>query len=128
MFIYFTAPIEGGYNIKSRELMIANMLQPEIDGYFLDGFHSNGVSATDVRIDSIRSIVNRCVELLPTEKMKMMLGAYSPLTTLHLISMGVDVFDNSYAYLSSINNCALTFSLNDESVSSVFDMDLSDKM
>lgn len=108
--------------------MIANMLQPEVDGYFLDGFHSNGVSAVQCRIDGIRPIVNRCMELLPAEKMKMMLGAYSPLTMLHLISMGVDVFDNSYAYLSSLNNCALTFSLAPESVSSIFDIDLSDKM
>lgn len=125
---FFTAPIEGGYNIKSRELAIADMLQPEVDGYFLDGFHSNGVSATSVRIDGIREIVSRCMELLPAEKLKMMLGAYSPLTTLQLISMGVDVFDNSYAYLSSVNNCALTFSVNAEAVSSTFDLDLSDKM
>lgn len=108
--------------------MIANMLQPEVDGYFLDGFHSNGVSATSIRIDGIQTIVSRCMELLPAEKMKMMLGAYSPLTTLQLISMGVDVFDNSYAYLSSLNFCALTFSFNVESVSSDFDMDLSDSM
>lgn len=126
--LFFTAPIEGGYNVKSRELMIANMLQPEVDGYFLDGFHSNGVRATSICIDGIRCIISRCMELLPAEKMKMMLGAYNPLTTLQLISMGVDVFDNSYTYLSSINNCALTFSFKAESVSTTVDMDLSDIM
>lgn len=127
-YLFYVAPIEGGYNIKSRELVIANMLQPEVDGYFLDGFHSNGVSATSVRIEGIRPIVSRCMELLPVEKMKMMLGAYSPLTTLQLISMGADVFDNSYAYLSSINNCALKFTFTAESISPNFDIDLSDKM
>lgn len=102
---------------------------PEVSGYFLDGFHNNGASATTLTMTELGPIVGRCMELLPGEKMKMMLGAYSPITIVELCRLGVDVFDNSYAYLASVHCVALTFSFcaGDENVEKhpPFDMDLS---
>lgn len=128
---FLPAPIEGGYNLKSREIVCAKMVQhPEVSGYFLDGFHANGATAMALQIDEIGPIVSRCMELLPGEKVKMMLGAYSPLITVELCRLGVDLFDNSYAYLASVRAVALTFSTDwektagDENVPT-FDMDLS---
>lgn len=123
----FLAPIEGGFNVLSRETMIRHMQQPEVGGYFLDGFHTNGSTATTLQIDTIETIVKRCMELLPANKLKIMMGAYTPVTTLQLIQLGIDLFDNSYAYLATKNDCALTFrhSLDDES--STYDLDVSDE-
>lgn len=99
-----------------------------IDGYFLDGFHSNGITATSLQINNIKDIVQKCNELLPADKFKIMFGPYNPVVMLQLIEIGVDVFDSSYCYLSTKHNCALTFCFDMENTSETqeFDLDLSD--
>lgn len=94
----------------------------------MDGFHNNGITATSLQINSIKDIVQRCTELLPMDKFKVMLGPYNPVTTMELIGLGVDVFDSSYCYLATKYNCALSFCFNSESttVPHEYDMDLSD--
>lgn len=121
----FLAPIEGGFNVLARETMIRHMQQPEVGGYFLDGFHTNGITATTLQFEAIKPIVQRCTELLPSDKLKIMMGAYSPVTTLQLIQLGIDLFDNSYAYLATSHNCALTFGYSDSI--STYDMDVADE-
>lgn len=108
--------------------MIKRLLLPEVDGYFLDGFHINGPSATTIDLTSVTEIVERCISLIPEEKMRVMLGAYDPVATLQLIRLGVDVFDSTYAYLASLHNCALTFNfdLDNPVEGSVFDLDMVD--
>lgn len=54
-------------------------------------------------------IVEKCVEKLPANKLKIMHGAYSPALVIKLIQLGVDVFDTTYAYLATSMNQALTF-------------------
>lgn len=126
----FLAPIEGGYSLKIREEFIKEILEDDNDiaGYFLDGFHSNGITATTLQIENIRDIVSKCNELLPVNKFKVMFGAYNPVLMLQLIELGVDVFDSSYCYLATTHNCALTFNFDSGNVSETqeFDMDLSD--
>lgn len=126
----FSAPIEGGYNLKFREEYINEIVvnNADIDGYFLDGFHSNGITATSLQINNIQEVVQRCNELLPADKFKVMFGPYNPVVVLELIQLGVDVFDSSYCYLATKYNCALTFSFDLDKTSETheFDMDLSD--
>ncbi|KAG4076554.1 hypothetical protein HA402_002717 [Bradysia odoriphaga] len=126
----FVAPIEGGFSSKHREEFIKEMLvhNADIDGYFLDGFHSNGITATSLQIDSIQDIVQKCNELLPADKFKVMFGPYNPVLMLQLIQLGVDVFDSSYCYLATTHKCALTFGfdLDVKAENRDFDMDLSD--
>lgn len=107
-------------------MTIKNLLHPEIGGYFLDGFHNNGKTASLVNVDEVKSLVVGCLEVLPADKLRIMFGAYSPVTLLELISVGIDLFDNSYAYLATSNNCALTFGFEDKSFSA-FDLDLADE-
>lgn len=128
MCINFLAPIQGGYNIKNREKTIENHLHPDVSGYFLDGFHNNGSTAIHLKFDDLNSIVSKCIELLPQDKIRFMLGAYNPVTLLKLIDIGIDVFDSSYTFLATINQCALTFNFNiDQSseIGNLFDIDLS---
>lgn len=105
--------------------------QEIIGGYFLDGFHSNGDTAEQVDSNKVCDIVERCNALLPTNKLKVMLGAYSPALIIKLVQLGVDVFDTTYAYLITSANQALTFNFdlneNFEQVSQ-FVIDLSDPM
>ncbi|XP_055315394.1 queuine tRNA-ribosyltransferase accessory subunit 2 [Sitodiplosis mosellana] len=128
------APIEGGYSIQNREatikLLNAYENQEIIGGYFLDGFHSNGNSANQVDSNKVCDIIEKCNALLPTNKLKVMLGAYSPTLIIKLIQLGVDVFDTTYAYLMTSINQALTFNFdldtNVEPDSHQFSIDLSD--
>lgn len=127
---FISAAIEGGYSLKHREEFIKDIIvnNSDIHGYFLDGFHSNGSTATCLQIDDIKDVVQKCNELLPADKFKVMFGPYNPVVMLQLIQLGVDVFDSSYCYLATNHKCALTFGFNMDSTSeaSEFDMDLSD--
>lgn len=93
----------------------------------MDGFHNNGSTAVDLKFGAIKSIVSRCTELLPGDKVRLMLGAYNPCTILELINVGIDVFDNSYAFLATTNRCALSFNYDVKQSDHInsFDMDLS---
>lgn len=113
--------------MKTREYTIQNLLHPQISGYFLDGFHSNGKTAALIDLAEVRPLVSGCLELLPADKLRCMFGAYSPVSTLELIALGVDVFDNSYAYVATINNCALTFAFEVDAVATAFDLHLADE-
>lgn len=76
----------------------------------------------------MEKVVEKCQELLPKDKLKMMLGAYSPSLILKMIQLGVDLFDNTYAYLATIRNAALTFNFNIHANGSegAYEIDLSD--
>lgn len=58
----------------------------------------------------VKEVVGKCTSLLKEDKLRCILGAYSPLLTLELVQLGIDVFDTSYAYLATQNNRALVFS------------------
>lgn len=127
------APIEGGYSIQYREATIQRLNAYEnqeiIGGYFLDGFHSNGDSAHQVDSNKVCEIVAKCNAQLPTNKLKVMLGAYSPTLVIRLIQLGVDLFDTTYAYLITSANQALTFNFDvNANHDSPFAIDLSDSM
>lgn len=76
----------------------------------------------------MEKVVEKCQELLPKEKFKMMLGAYSPLLILKLIQLGVDIFDNTYAYLATTRDAALSFNfnINAKSTDNVYEINLAD--
>lgn len=127
---FVSAPIVGGYDLQNREKCIKEIIvdNTDIDGYFLDGFHNNGITATSLQIDHIKDVVQRCNELLPVDKFKVMFGPYNPVVMMELIQLGVDVFESSYCYLATTYKCALTFSSDeqDKAETHEFDMDLSD--
>lgn len=131
----FLAPIEGGYSIYHRQEMINSLNNYEnqdiIGGYFIDGFHANGESATKVNDSAVCDIVRKCNELLPLNKLKAMFGAYSPKMLLALIQLNVDLFDTTYAYLSASEHRALTFNFHlDDTLpdKNDFQINLSDTM
>lgn len=109
--MFFMASVEGGFNEFERKKSIEFLKEhePDIDGYFVDGFHRNAHEATSLTSSDIRGIVEQIVSLLPVDKMKMMLGAYSPSVLLELIRLGIDVFDTSFADIVTNVRRALVF-------------------
>lgn len=107
------APIVGGYSTFARTQSIKHARQQpagSYGGYILEGFHTNGLSATELKPAQLLPIVEHCVQQLEAEQPRLMPGAYTPLLLLELIRLGVDVFDSSYAYCAAANYKALTFS------------------
>ncbi|KAH8259891.1 hypothetical protein KR026_012365 [Drosophila bipectinata] len=107
------APIVGGYNTFARTQSIKHAREQPSDsygGYVLEGFHNNGLSATALDTSKLLPIVEHCVKQLEEDKPRMIPGAYTPITVLELIRLGIDVFDTSYAYCATLNFKALTFS------------------
>lgn len=105
--------------------------QDLIGGYFIDGFHSNGESAIKINSSAVCDIVRKCDELLPSNKLKVMFGAYSPKQLLKLIQLNVDIFDTTYVYLKAMEHCALTFNIDiNEKIDddTEFQINLSDPM
>ncbi|XP_016933227.3 queuine tRNA-ribosyltransferase accessory subunit 2 [Drosophila suzukii] len=124
------APIVGGYCTFARTQSIKHVReQPagSYGGYILEGFHTNGLTATTLESSKLLSIVEHCIKQLEEDKPRIMTGAYTPLTVVELISQGIDVFDTSYAYCASLNFKALTFGFVQDAVEHVPFLDITDE-
>ncbi|XP_023296902.2 queuine tRNA-ribosyltransferase accessory subunit 2 [Lucilia cuprina] len=106
------APIVGGYNTFNRSQSIKHAKAKGaavIGGYIFEGFHSYGLSATEVKSEQIMPIMSHCFKELDTDKPFMLPGAFTPVIMLKLIQLGVDIFDSSYAYCAATNFKVLSF-------------------
>lgn len=127
----FFAPIVGGF-CKITRTECVKLMKPnfdDVDGFVIDGLHTNGAPASKLELSSLVEIVSHTLsELAEKEKPKVMVGAYSPLTILEMVKLGVDVFDSSYVYIASKNFKGLTFNFDLGSANEVneFALDLSD--
>ncbi|KAG5677276.1 hypothetical protein PVAND_007046 [Polypedilum vanderplanki] len=105
------ATVEGGYNMHERKKCIDYLKKEDeyISGFLIDGFHRNGFEATQVDVDAMTEIVEKTVEILNNDKVRLMFGAYLPHVTLQLISLGIDIFDSSFIQIVTNMNRALVF-------------------
>uniref|UniRef100_W8C340 Queuine tRNA-ribosyltransferase accessory subunit 2 n=1 Tax=Ceratitis capitata TaxID=7213 RepID=W8C340_CERCA len=109
------APIVGGYSTHARCESIKHAKakgEKLANGYIFEGFHNYGLSACQVDSEQLIKVMTHCLNELSDDKPKMMPGAYTPPVMLELISLGVDIFDTSYAYCAASNFKALTFNFN----------------
>ena len=66
----------------------------------MDGFHDGGDHALKVNIaDEIAPLLKDVFTILPVEKPRLYLGMCDPKMVLDLVSLGVDVFETSFASL-----------------------------
>ena len=108
------ATVEGGYSEHERRKSIEHLqhFDDKVTGYFIDGLHRNGPEATTLNSLTVNNIVKNTLSMLPQHKLKIMFGAYLPNLVLDLISLGIDIFDSSFAILVTKMNRALTFNFN----------------
>ncbi|KAL6442808.1 hypothetical protein ACFW04_002699 [Cataglyphis niger] len=102
-------PVEGGYNLQAREESINYLKDKPLAGFVIDGLHNNGPSVQNISTEQIKEVVQHTINLLPTNKMRVSMGCWNPITVLDLIELGVDVFDSSYPYVITEQSEALTF-------------------
>lgn len=105
-------PIVGGYSTLARSDCIKHAKakgENITDGYIFEGFHNNGLTATEVDAEQLVKVMTHCLNELDVEKPKMMPGAYTPPVMLELISLGADIFDTTYAFCAASSFKALIF-------------------
>ncbi|XP_011265335.3 queuine tRNA-ribosyltransferase accessory subunit 2 isoform X1 [Camponotus floridanus] len=104
--------VEGGYNLETREESIDYLKDKPLAGFVIDGLHNNGPSVQNISTEQIKQVVQHTINLLPTDKIRVSMGCWNPVTVLDLVELGVDVFDSSYPYIITEQSQALTFMCN----------------
>lgn len=104
-------PIGGSYSELLRQKNAQWMASKHLlDGYLLDGFHSNGETSLQVDLKRVLQITkNFILPSLSTEKPRLYFGMVEPYTVLKLVQIGVDFFETSFAYYKTEQGHALTF-------------------
>lgn len=103
--------IQGGYDLKAREFSARETALRPVTGFIIDGFHQNGIETENLNMDEVKPILQSIVSYLPKSKLKMIFGSFKPPAVIDSLLCGIDVFDASYAYLSTERGRALVFPL-----------------
>ena len=81
-----------------------------MDGYFIDGFHTNGQDGLKVDVSNdLAPILKDAFLVLHSDKPRLYLGMCDPMMVLELVSLGIDMFETSFAYHATVNGQALDF-------------------
>ena len=93
-----------------RQINFVIFLCRECDGFLLDGFHSGGSDGLKVNVaGEVEPILKDVLSVLPNEKPRLYLGMCDPKMVLDLVSLGVDMFESSFAFYAADNGLALDF-------------------
>ena len=103
------AAVEGGLDMKARAKSAKELRARNVDGYLLDGFHTNGASSANIKFDDIETVLRETISLLPPEKTKFYFGVTTPALLFKLVREGIDVFDTSYPLMVTERDGALVF-------------------
>lgn len=91
------ATVQGGYDQLLRKKSVEETVLRTVDGYVIDGFHVNGPDVENVDVPKMKEILREVFAVLPSDKPRILHGAFDPETMLEAIKCGIDVFDSSYA-------------------------------
>ncbi|KAI1301511.1 Queuine tRNA-ribosyltransferase [Halotydeus destructor] len=96
------ATVEGGFDMMSRTKSAQLSSKTMSSAYVIDGFHAYGQTSHSMHIDKVGPLITETLAHLPDDKPRAMFGQFLPEVIAHLVSLGVDIFDTSYAsYLAS---------------------------
>ncbi|XP_065201571.1 queuine tRNA-ribosyltransferase accessory subunit 2-like [Planococcus citri] len=110
------APIEGGYDKSLRERCVNHMAKFPVTGYLIDGLYTDGKTVNDIPFESVKKIVQHTTNLLPSNQLRIIHGAWNPKSVVEMVKMGVDLFDTSFPYFMTENGWALVFNYNIENL------------
>lgn len=125
--MFAIAPVAGGYNLKSREKCLSEILKDDdeyVGGYLIDGLHNNGPEVEFLPFTDVEPIVEFVVNKLPAEKLRVMQGCWNPLAIIKLVKLGIDMFDTSYCRMLTERSAALTFPIDNNDESSSYEINL----
>nr|CAH0106682.1 unnamed protein product [Daphnia galeata] len=103
------ASITGGYNIKERLRCIKELKGLCFAGYVIEGFHTNGESATNLLWEDLEPVLMEILSSLPENLPRAFHGPITPIMLLKLVSKGIDIFDATFPWLVAERGGALVF-------------------
>jgi len=103
------AAVEGGFDANARQFSAKEVAKRPVNGFLIDGFHSNGPDAETLCWQEVRELFTDAVNLLPKQKPKFYFGPANPSLVFKLLCVGVDVFDTSYPNMVTERESALIF-------------------
>nr|SVE74265.1 EOG090X08JG [Daphnia barbata] len=103
------ASVTGGYNIKERLRCIAELNGLGVAGYVIDGFHTNGESATSLSWEDMEPVLTETLSSLLENLPRAFQGPVTPIVLLKLVSKGIDIFDATFPWLVAERGGALVF-------------------
>nr|SVE75838.1 EOG090X08JG [Daphnia hispanica] len=103
------ACITGGYNIKERLRCITELKGLDVAGYVLEGFHTNGGSATNLNWENMEPVLTETLGSLPDNLPRVFHGPVTPTILLKLVSKGIDIFDATFPWVVAERGGALVF-------------------
>nr|CAG4650264.1 EOG090X08JG [Sida crystallina] len=103
------ASVVGGYSVSERLRCINGLKEYDVDGYVIDGFHTNGDSATQMNWEEVEPVLSETLAALTSSKPSVFHGAVTPVTLLKLVSKGLDIFDATFPWMATERGGALTF-------------------
>ncbi|XP_046443212.1 queuine tRNA-ribosyltransferase accessory subunit 2-like [Daphnia pulex] len=103
------ACITGGYNIKERLRCINELKGFGAAGYVIEGFHTNGESATNLLWEDVEPVLTETLGSLPENLPRAFHGPITPIVLLKLVSKGIDIFDATFPWLVAERGGALVF-------------------
>jgi len=103
------ASVTGGYNIQERLRCIKSLKEWNVSGYTLEGFHTNGESATNMNWEDVEPILTETLGALPENRPRIFHGPVTPCTLLHLVSKGIDIFDATFPWVVAERSGAFIF-------------------
>jgi len=101
--------IQGSFDHKERVRSAVETAERPVDGFVLDGFANYGPQKEPFNVDDLRTLLIETLAKLPKDKPRLMHGPFDPHTILELVELGIDIFDSSYAYISTERQVALNF-------------------
>lgn len=99
------APIQGGCHLRRRLLCANEVAKRKVDGYVIDDLQSE---SPESRLSMIESVLTELADGKP----RLASGLSDPGEILRAISLGVDVFDSTFAEVLSENGRVATFKFN----------------
>ena len=73
------APLQGKYDMQWRKVESKYVHDSPVDGYFFEGFHSNGTSSLNCNVNEITEVLKESVlSNIKHDKPRFMFGNFSP--------------------------------------------------
>lgn len=101
----------GGFNESERQDILKQFAAKKfVDSAAIQfSYHRYGTEAITLKEPELSDMFNNSVDVIPLDKLRIMYGAFQPHVILHLVKLGIDVFDDSYVTIVSELQRALVF-------------------
>lgn len=111
--------IAGGYDLKSRLISCSDVMERKVDGFVIEGLHDyNPLNSQSLHPDA-DPVLLQVLQVLPVDGPKAIFGCLKPETMFHLMKLGIDIFDSSYATMLTESGKALIIRVSQDHESNV---------